>query len=176
VTTSALPFGFGGQANHVTALALQIALIVVFAAAGFVRRAERDDDELAQWFALASTLAAIAAFNFSFDPRLQDGWVYTGDVFRLLFYGALMMGAAREIGRYWRDSIEAAVLQERRRIARDLHDGLAQELAFIVRRVGRALQEDPRSPLTRGGARARPRRGRCRPTCARLSSGLPAKR
>jgi signal transduction histidine kinase len=148
-TVAGAAFGLGSPASHEAALVLQIGLIAVFAAAavGFVHRAERDDDEMMQWFAVASTLAAIASFNFAFHPSLQDGWVYTGDVFRLLFYGALVMGAAREIGRYWNDSIEAAVLQERRRIARDLHDGLAQELAFIVRRVGRTLQEDPHSTL-----------------------------
>jgi signal transduction histidine kinase len=57
----------------------------------------------------------------------------------MLFYGALIAGAAGEVGRYWQASREAAVLDERRRIARDLHDGLAQELAFIVRRAKRLL-------------------------------------
>ncbi len=57
----------------------------------------------------------------------------------MLFYFALLAGAAGEVGRYWQASREAAVLDERRRIARDLHDGLAQELAFIVRRARRVL-------------------------------------
>ena len=37
---------------------------------------------------------------------------------------------------------EAAVAGERRRLARELHDGVAQELAFIRRRAGR-LSETP---------------------------------
>ncbi len=36
------------------------------------------------------------------------------------------------------------MLDERRRIARDLHDGLAQELAFIVRRAKRSVGQPPR--------------------------------
>jgi signal transduction histidine kinase len=53
-------------------------------------------------------------------------------VLRLSFYILLFVGAAREIGVYQRAFAQARVLDERRRIARDLHDGVAQELAFIV--------------------------------------------
>src|SRR5206468_181160 len=44
----------------------------------------------------------------------------------------LFVGAAREIQLYQRAYANRRVLEERRRIARDLHDGLAQELAFIA--------------------------------------------
>ena len=63
----------------------------------------------------------------------------------MLFYCALLAGAAGEVTRYLQASRQAAVLDERRRIARDLHDGLAQELAFIVRRTKRALGQVPRA-------------------------------
>src|SRR5262245_47925524 len=42
--------------------------------------------------------------------------------------------------------IAAAVERERRRIARDIHDGLAQDLAFIAARV-RVLERDPTAPV-----------------------------
>jgi signal transduction histidine kinase len=52
---------------------------------------------------------------------------------RLLSYLLIVAGAAYEIFGYWRERAEAAVLEERRRLARDLHDGVAQELAYISR-------------------------------------------
>jgi signal transduction histidine kinase len=41
----------------------------------------------------------------------------------------------REIWSYWKRLSERAVVDERQRIARDLHDGLAQELAYLVRNL-----------------------------------------
>jgi signal transduction histidine kinase len=50
---------------------------------------------------------------------------------------ALLAGVAEQIRAGVRDRSQAAVLRERRRLARELHDGVAQELAFIRRRAGR---------------------------------------
>lgn len=124
---------------HPAVLAVQIAAMLAFAAAaiGFARRAAHD--ELLGWLALGATLAAFARLNYFLYPSLYSQWVYVGDGFRLLFYVALLAGLTREIGRYWRGLSEAAVLDERRRLARDLHDGLAQELAVIARRTRRSV-------------------------------------
>jgi signal transduction histidine kinase len=115
-------------------LTAQLVGVVLFTAAavGFLRRAERGRDDLMQWFGAGATLAAFASLNYLFFPSLYSEWVYTGDFLRLGFYLLLLVGTGREIQRYWRRLAEAAVLEDRRRIARDLHDGLAQELAFIV--------------------------------------------
>jgi len=107
--------------------------LFVVAAIGFVTRAKRDpQDPLIGAFAVAMPLGAAASVNYALFPSLYAGWVYTGDVFRLGFYAMLLVGAARELVAWQAQLAEAAVLRERRRIARDLHDGLAQELAFIV--------------------------------------------
>ena len=150
-TVRATLAGAGAPAGHDVSLFLQLSLTAIFAAAAvaFFRRAEREGDAFMAWLAIAATLRVFAGIDYAFRPTIETGWVYTGDAFRLLFYFALVAGAAGEIGRYWQASREAAVLDERRRIARELHDGLAQELSFIVGRAARALEQDPRSANTR---------------------------
>lgn len=122
---------------HPALLALHLAGAVFFtvAALGFLRRAERISDPFFGWLAAASVFAAYSRFNYFLFPTRYTNWVYTGDGFRLLFYVVLLAGSMQEISSYWRSKAEAAVLEERRRIARDLHDGLAQELAYIDRNL-----------------------------------------
>lgn len=122
-------------AGHPVVPAVQavIALAYAFAAYGFLRRSERDGDALSSWLAVGCVLASAARYNYLLYPSLYSRWVYTGDFFRLAFYLVLLAGAAREVSSYWASAVEAAHLEERRRIARDLHDGLAQEVAFIAR-------------------------------------------
>jgi signal transduction histidine kinase len=112
------------------------------AAVGFTRRASREHDELATWFGVACVLAAFAYLNYFLFPSLYSEWVYTGDLLRLAFHLVLLLGAAREIAGYQRGLAEAAVVDERRRMARDLHDGLAQELAFIGSQSKRLAARD----------------------------------
>jgi signal transduction histidine kinase len=84
------------------------------------------------WFALGAVLYAFAGLNYFLFPSLVSQWVYLGDFLRLAFFVVLLLGAAGEIQRYQRGLADAAALEERRRLARELHDGLAQELAFIA--------------------------------------------
>lgn len=119
--------------GHPALLAVQVAAMLLFAAAavGFTRRVLRTGDELIGWIAAGSTLAAFARLNYFLFPSLYSQWVYTGDFLRLGFYLLLLAGALREIGAYQRELAGAATLAERHRVARELHDGLAQDLAFI---------------------------------------------
>ena len=134
---------------HPGFVATHVAAVVLFglAAMGFARASERDGDELMRWFAGGAGLASFASLNYTFSPTLYSNWVYTGDVLRVGFYILLLVGAAREIQRHWEGQARAAVLEERRRLARDLHDGLAQELAFIWRQARRLATSDDAAAL-----------------------------
>lgn len=123
-------------ADHPTfAGTITLALLSILAALGFTRRHRLTNDELSGWLAVGCILAGASRVNYFFHPAILSNWVYTGDVFRLGFYLALLIGAAREVASYWAMVVAAASLEERRRLARDVHDGLAQEIAFIGRNV-----------------------------------------
>jgi signal transduction histidine kinase len=126
-------------------LVLQLGLVLLHAAAtvGFARRADREKDDLAHWLAIGATLGTFARLNYFLFPSLYSPWFYVGDILRLAFYLVLLVGGARELRRMQRKLADLAVLEERERISRELHDGVAQDLAFIVqqsRHVSRSAE------------------------------------
>ena len=127
---------FGLRALPITpALNLVMAVLCGLAAIGFLSRCRQLGDEFLGWLAIASVLAAASHVNYLLYPTLGSNSTYTGEAFRVLFYAALLAGSMREISSYWRALSVGAVLEERRRVARDLHDGLAQELAYLARNL-----------------------------------------
>ncbi len=127
---SPLDSGRPAIVGHPLARTVQIALLFAFSAsaAGFVRRLTRTDDDLYAWLAAFAGFSAVARLHYALFPSLYSNWIYTGDFVRLAALVVLMGGAVSELRRYW--AVEAAA-GERRRMARDFHDGLAQELAYI---------------------------------------------
>ena len=117
------------------ALEITVAAIYGLAAAGFVRRSEQFNNDYFGWLAISAVLASAAHVNYFLHPALYLRFVSVGDVFLLCFYVVLLAGPGREAWSRWRAAPQAAVLEERRRIARDLHDGAAQELAYLVRNL-----------------------------------------
>lgn len=118
-------------------LALQLVVMGLFgvAAVGFARSVERTLDPLTLWLAIGATLAAFARLNYFLFPSRYSDFFYTGDVLRLGFFGALLVGGAYELRAAQRALERGAVLLERRRLAREIHDGMAQDLAFIVQQA-----------------------------------------
>jgi signal transduction histidine kinase len=138
-------------------LAAQLAAtgLYCFAAFGFARKARATGDDLMKWLAVGALFGAFARLHYFLYPSLYTEWVYSGDFFRLAFYICILTAAAREISSYWETLSRTAVLEERRRIARDLHDGLAQELAFIGRNLRRLDErEEPVARVTASAERA----------------------
>ncbi len=120
--------------THPAVVAAQVVGLVLLATAAvaFTRRALESGDGLTRWLAAGTILSAFARVHYLLYPSLLSDVVYTGDALRAGFYGCLLVGAMREIEGYWRLEARTAVLDERRRIARDLHDGMTQELTYIL--------------------------------------------
>ncbi|TMM11817.1 MAG: hypothetical protein E6F98_09985 [Actinobacteria bacterium] len=108
-------------------LALQ-ALIMLVAVVGWGERFRVRQDDLSRWLALGFTLMLFAALQLVFQPLVAGDWVSQGDFLRMLAYVVILIGAWRairfaEFGR--------AVAEERARVAREIHDGLAQYLFAV---------------------------------------------
>lgn len=131
--------------GHPALIVANAATAAGFAAASvlFTVRAGRGrHDELLRWLGPAFALAAFARLNYVLFPSLYSDLVYTGDLLRTACYVVLLVGAAREISHYWTAQARAAVLDDRRRLARELHDGVAQELSYI-RSEAHAINRQP---------------------------------
>jgi signal transduction histidine kinase len=105
------------------------ALLYLLAVVGWGRRLARTGDDLAQWLALGFTLQLFAALHLVLAPPRGTTYVAEGDFLRLLAFGLMLVGAwrairAAELGR--------AVAEERARVAREIHDGLAQYLFALT--------------------------------------------
>lgn len=138
VVTVAAPAGIRPvlhAAPFLTALEMATAVLTALAAAGYLGRFRRSGDEFFGWLGVAAVFAVAAQVNYVLYPSLYAHAVSAGDAFRLCFYIVLFVGSVREVWSHWVGLSDARVASERRRIARDLHDGLAQELAYLTRHL-----------------------------------------
>jgi signal transduction histidine kinase len=119
--------------GHTVLVAAQIFMMTCFflAAYLFTRQARGSADHLVRLLGPACVLAGCARINYALFPSLYSQWLSTGDVLRTAFYLVLLVGAAREIRAFWAAQAQAAVTEDRRRLARELHDGVVQELGYI---------------------------------------------
>ena len=109
-----------------------LAILWLVALVGFAVRYRRYGRDLDSWICLAATLALFAELHLLLTPVISSDLVLQGDFLRLVAYGMLLVGV-------WRAIAEAefgrAVADERARVARDIHDGLAQYLFAITAQV-----------------------------------------
>ena len=117
----------------------------LFASIAFTMEARRQADQVLRWLGPACALAGFARLNYLLFPSLYSGWLYTGDILRTAGYACLLVGATREISRYWSAQTEIALMEDRRRLARELHDGVVQELAWI-KSEARSVETAPPKP------------------------------
>ena len=104
------------------------AFLNLAAIVGFGLRYRKRLDDLDRWLAFGASLMLFSSLHLVFTPLLGNVAVSPGDFLRVLGYGAFCFGVwraikAAELGR--------AVAEERSRLAREIHDGLAQYLFAI---------------------------------------------
>jgi signal transduction histidine kinase len=152
-----------------TAVALvQVLIFVAFIVAAILFRRLYVRDGLTSHAFLSAGLvvAAFSQLHFALDPVVATGVVRSTDALRLVFYAILVMGIQAELGadfaalrrantelRRLREVDAAnATLAERTRLAREIHDGLAQDLWFAKLKQGRVLQSPSLDPDARTSA------------------------
>jgi signal transduction histidine kinase len=141
--------GLRGAVDHPVQLAVNgvAATVLLVSALAFLRRARRGANPCAL-LAGASFLLAGARLQYLAMPAVATDWITPRDGLRLAAYAMLLASAYWEYARAHRAEALAAISSERERIARDLHDGLAQDLACIAaqgQRLGAELR--PEHPL-----------------------------
>ncbi len=84
------------------------------------------------WIAVAAAIVAAAHLTDSLALWSSADTLSAGNLVHVAGWLALLVGGIRDFEWAHRRDAEHAVLDERRRLARELHDGLAQELAYIT--------------------------------------------
>jgi signal transduction histidine kinase len=158
----AASFDLGGsrvitlEAGSTMIALVQVAIFVGFIVAAilFRRLYVRDGRVSDAFLAAGFVVAAFSQLHFALDPVVATGIVTSTDALRLGFYAILFMGILAELGadfnalrhanaelRRLREVDAAnATLAERTRLAREIHDGLAQDLWYAKLKQGRLSQ------------------------------------
>ncbi len=121
----------GSEERPLFELTVTLSILVVLALVavlGFAVRFRDHGEDLDSWLALGATLTLFGELHYVLTPNLASDVVSQGDFLRFLSYSFLLVGVWRaisfaEFGR--------AVAEERARVAREIHDGLAQYLFAV---------------------------------------------
>jgi signal transduction histidine kinase len=124
-----------------TILVVSATAILVYAAFGFVQRWHHGGDRVAGVVAFALILLAGATFANLLPGSLAPGLIGAGEALRTLAFALILAAAVIGERQVQARSARATALAERRRVARDLHDGIAQDLAFIAAHGPRFVEE-----------------------------------
>jgi signal transduction histidine kinase len=138
-----------------TIIAANLLLTVLLVAAARLHKivAIRSGKQQATLLSLALIIGALSQLQFAIVPPSYFGLVSAGDLLRVAFYGYLVLvfdadtlSTMRDLKRS-RERLEAVretdlarvVVAERARLAREVHDGLAQDLWLAKLRIGRVV-------------------------------------
>jgi signal transduction histidine kinase len=143
-------------ASHPIAFLIQVGggVALLLSGVAFLRQGENGERERTL-LGLAALLLAGARLQLLAMPAHAADWVTPASVTRMLAYGVILLAAIRQHQGSRHEATEAALIAERERIARDLHDGIAQDLAVIAMHGDRmAAEQGPHHPLAIAARRA----------------------
>ncbi|HVM30987.1 MAG TPA: sensor histidine kinase [Candidatus Limnocylindrales bacterium] len=151
--------GLGNVALPMAVAQLSIGALYAAAAIGYARLAEgraapHRPREYTALLAVALVVAAFTQIHYAVVPGTYSGVLTTGEVLRLAFFGLVLVGLALgtrrdlidlshanwSLARLRELDNERIALEERARVARDIHDGLVQEL-WLARLTHGRLRE-----------------------------------
>jgi signal transduction histidine kinase len=145
------------EASGIVLIALQTLIGIGFlAAAGLSYRVfGRNRRRVDAYLAIGFIVAAFSQLHAAVHPGSYTSLVTTGDLLRVAFYAILLAAAAAEARQDVRDLHTAnselarlrdaaaaqATAEERARLAREIHDGMSQQLWLARLKQGRLLHE-----------------------------------
>ena len=130
----------GAYGPLATGVSVTCCVVLLVSAFGFAMR-HRDGERSAGLLAAAAMCIAGAQLGILSLGVAPPDWVTPSDALRVAGYGLLLACAVGMYRRSQDQHARNAVSAERLRIARDLHDGLAQDLAFIAAHSERLARE-----------------------------------
>jgi|BarGraNGADG00212_2_1021979.scaffolds.fasta_scaffold01606_2 signal transduction histidine kinase len=148
-----------------TGVVVKLAGTLLFLGAAAVSRQlwRRDGAIGDAYLALGLLVAAFASLHAAFFTSAHPRQLGTADLLRLVFYVILFFGIQAEagavmkalrranesLGRLRDAEVERAALEERARLSRELHDGLAQDLWLAKLKIGRLVASSALTPEDR---------------------------
>ena len=132
----------GGTSSLGVAVSVAAAALIATAAFQLRPRGARSYSGATAWFAYGLVLIAAASLARVVPHGIAGESIPLAAALRICGVAVLLVAARRRDDEIRAQVAGRAALAERRRVARDLHDGLAQDLAFIASMASRSSDPD----------------------------------